>query len=409
MDTTQATGIGPVPESPSNPGFLANLFLRKLRNIENGRLIVTLPNGYSETVGKDKGEAISFRVKDNTFFPRVLASGAVGFGEAYVDGTWETSDLDRLLNLLGHESAKFSRLEKGYSWVRRIGNMLYHSSRKNSLSNSKRNIQEHYDLSNAFYQTFLDPSMSYSAALFDDFEQDLETAQYRKLDRVLELADIQPADRVLEIGSGWGALAIRAAGKRGAQVDTVTLSEEQLALAEERIRKGGLEDQIDIRLQDYRELEGQYNAIVSVEMIEAVGREYLESYFDVIQRCLKPGGRAVIQCITIPDHRYKSYCKTCDWIQKHIFPGGHLPSPGLLKGIVSNMPNLEWVQMDSFGLHYAETLQRWQQAFNEKLDDVRELGFDDNFIRKWRYYLSYCEAGFRNELISVEHIVIRRV
>ena len=409
MDTTQATGIGPVPDSSASPGFLANFFLRKLRNIENGRLIVTLPNGYSETLGKGKGEAILFRVKDSSFFPRVLASGAVGFGEAYVEGIWETNDLDRLLNLLAHESAKFSRLEKGYSWVRRVGNMLYHSSRKNSLSNSKRNIQEHYDLSNDFYQTFLDPTMCYSAALFDEMNGDLETAQYRKLDRVLDLADIKQGDRVLEIGSGWGALAMRAAEKRGAQVDTITLSEEQLALAEELIHERGLEDRIDIRLQDYRALKGQYDAIVSVEMIEAVGREYLEGYFEVIQRSLKPGGKAVIQCITMPDHRYESYCKTCDWIQKHIFPGGHLPSPGLLKGIVSQMPNLEWVQMDSFGIHYAETLQRWQRAFTDKLDEVHALGFDDNFIRKWRYYLSYCEAGFRNELISVEHIVIQRV
>lgn len=275
------------------------------------------------------------------------------------------------------------------------------------MKNSRRNIQQHYDLSNDFYQCFLDPSMTYSSALFNDYYETLENAQLAKIDRMLDLARVDLGDHILEIGSGWGALAIRAA-QRGAKVKTITLSEEQHALALQRIEEAGLTSQIEIVLEDYRDLSGKYDAILSCEMIEAVGRTFLPSYFRTIRNSLKPGARAVIQAITIPDERYATYCRGCDWIQKHIFPGGHLPSPSAIRGCVEDAGGISVESMQGFGKDYAETLQRWRRNFNTNRQQVEELGFDETFCRKWNYYLAYCEAGFDAELIDVQHVVLHR-
>ena len=284
-------------------------------------------------------------------------------------------------------------------------NRLLHLGRRNTLKNSRRNIQQHYDLSNDFYQCFLDPTMTYSSALFCDYYETLENAQLAKIDRMLDLAGVGSGDHILEIGSGWGALAIRAASK-GAKVKTITLSDEQYVLAQERITEAGYAGQVEIVLQDYRDLKGQYDAVLSCEMIEAVGQSFLPSYFKTISDSLKPGARAVIQAITIPDQRYAAYCRSCDWIQKHIFPGGHLPSPGAIRNCVSQAGDMVIESMEGFGKDYAETLQRWRRTFNTSRERVEELGFDDSFCRKWNYYLAYCEAGFDAGLIDVQHVVL---
>ena len=347
------------------------------------------------------------RIRDAAFFSKVMAGGSVGFGESYVDGDWETPDLSAVLGLLARNQKEMGRIQRGFSIVTGHLNRLYHKARRNTLEKSRENIQEHYDLSNEFYETFLDPTMTYSSALFSDRELTLEEAQIRKIDRMLDLAGVGEGDSILEIGSGWGALALRAA-KRGCRVKTITLSEEHFAYAQALFEREGLSDRVEIVLEDYRLQSGQYDAVLSCEMIEAVGREYLESYFRIVSESLKPGAKAVIQAITIPDERYEAYSRSCDWIQKHIFPGGHLPSPGAIEENVSRTGPSRIAAMHSFGRDYAETLRRWASDFNSAEAAVDSLGFDARFRRKWNYYLSYCEAGFDTDLIDVKHVVIEK-
>lgn len=347
------------------------------------------------------------QIKDTAFYNKVISGGSVGFGESYVDGDWDTPDLSALLGLLARNQKEMGRVQRGFSLLTTQVNRLYHKARRNTLVKSKENIQEHYDLSNDFYQTFLDPTMTYSSALFESKEFSLEQAQINKIDRMLDLAGVKEGDSILEIGSGWGALALRAA-KRGCRVKTITLSQEQYAYAKELFEREGVSDQVEIALQDYRLQEGQYDAVLSCEMIEAVGREFLDSYFQIMSQSLKPGGKAVVQAITIPDERYERYSNSCDWIQKHIFPGGHLPSPGAIRQHVAHTNQAQVVETQGFGHDYAETLRRWATAFNQAESTVDALGFNETFRRKWNYYLSYCEAGFDADLIDVRHVVIEK-
>tara|TARA_A100001015_G_scaffold159977_1_gene177727 strand:+ start:3834 stop:4964 length:1131 start_codon:yes stop_codon:yes gene_type:complete len=370
-----------------------------------GSLHITFPNGSSVVVGQEQAVPDRIFIRHNAFFNRVLAGGSVGLGEAYVEGLWDAPDLPAVLRTLGLNQEHLGRVPRGFSLAGRAINRLLHLGRRNTLKNSRRNIQQHYDLSNDFYQCFLDPTMTYSSALFYDYYETLENAQLAKIDRMLDLAGVGSGDHILEIGSGWGALAIRAASK-GAKVKTITLSHEQYVLAQERITEAGYAGQVEIVLQDYRDLKGQYDAVLSCEMIEAVGQSFLPSYFKTISDSLKPGARAVIQAITISDQRYAAYCRSCDWIQKHIFPGGHLPSPGAIRNCVSQAGDMVIESMEGFGNDYAETLQRWRRTFNTSRERVEELGFDDSFCRKWNYYLAYCEAGFDAGLIDVQHVVL---
>ncbi|MGC6456537.1 MAG: class I SAM-dependent methyltransferase [Coraliomargaritaceae bacterium] len=409
MDSTTASFIKRSDSvSPSaSPSFQARLFLGLLGRMREGRLNIIFPNGACATVGDADAVPEQIIIRDNAFFGRVLAGGSVGLGESYVEGLWETPNLAAVLRILGQNQEYLGRAPRGFSLIGRWVNRFIHLGRRNTLKNSRSNIQQHYDLSNEFYQCFLDPSMTYSSALFSDYYETLENAQMVKIDRMLDLAGVKAGDHVLEIGSGWGALAIRAA-QRGAKVKTITLSDEQYALARERIQEANLCDHIEIVLQDYRDLEGQYDAVLSCEMIEAVGQSFLPSYFKTIRNSLKPGSRAVIQAITIPDERYAAYCRSCDWIQKHIFPGGHLPSPGAIHQCVDQAGGMAVESMQGFGKDYAETLQRWRRNFNTSRQRVETLGFDDPFCRKWNYYLAYCEAGFDAGLIDVQHVVLQR-
>jgi cyclopropane-fatty-acyl-phospholipid synthase len=368
---------------------------------------IEFPSGATAVVGDHGLPMLSLQVLKPEFFKRVFSGGSVGFGEAYVDGLWTTTELSEVLKLLARNQKNVGRLQKGFSIIARQFNRLYHLARKNTLEKSRENIQAHYDLSNEFYASFLDPTMTYSSALFETHDDVLEQAQLNKIDHMLDLAGVKAGDSILEIGSGWGALALRAA-QRGCSVKTITLSDEQYAYAEALFTREGVADEVDLRIQDYRQLEGQFDAVVSCEMIEAVGKEYLPSYFETIRDCLKPGAKAVIQAITISDDRYDQYCRSCDWIQKHVFPGGHLPSPGAICYHVSKAGSMTVDRMEAFGRDYAETLRRWADAFNQNNSKVAELGFDAAFCRKWNYYLSYCEAGFDSDLIDVQHIVIER-
>ena len=410
METTSASSTLsdalPLADAP-RLRMLERLFLRALGNLQGGCLRIHFPSGACAQIGDPTDASIEMRIGQAGFFRKVFSGGSVGLGEAYVDGLWTTSDLSGLLTLLAKNEKELGRVQYGFSILAKKMNQLYHRARRNTMEQSRENIQEHYDLSNAFYETFLDPTMTYSSARFLSQQESLEQAQLNKIDRMLDLAGVTAGDHVLEIGSGWGALARRAA-ERGCTVKTITLSEEQFSYAKNSFEQAGVSDKVEIALQDYRTLIGQYDAVLSCEMIEAVGQEYLDSYFKIIQQSLKPGAKAVLQGITIPDERYERYCRSCDWIQKYIFPGGHLPSPGAIRTHVANSGDMEVLQMDSFGHDYAETLKRWADAFNASLEAVQSLGFDAEFCRKWNYYFSYCEAGFRADLIDVQHIVLQR-
>ena len=386
---------------------LERVFTWTLRNLHGGALQITFPSGVRAFAGDRSFPVLKLEIKRPHFFNKVLSGGSIGFGEAYVEGDWDTPDLSGLLLLLAKNQEDLGRISRGFSILAKYANRIYQRTRRNTLERSKENIQAHYDLSNDFYQTFLDPSMTYSSALFHSFEESLEQAQFNKIDRMLDLADVGEGDTILEIGSGWGALALRAS-QRGCCVKTITLSEEQFAYAKDLFEREGVSDRVEIVLEDYRIQTGQYDAVLSCEMIEAVGREYLDSYFQIVSQSLKPKARAVIQAITIPDERYESYSRNCDWIQKHIFPGGHLPSPSAIREHIASAGEAAVIKMEAFGHDYAETLHRWSASFNAAESTVDALGFDEAFRRKWKYYLSYCEAGFYADLIDVQHVVIEK-
>ncbi|MGJ8639501.1 MAG: class I SAM-dependent methyltransferase [Opitutaceae bacterium] len=407
MDTTRTSVLNSKRQEPVRLRFVERVFVKLLSGIRHGSMRIEFPSGGFVVVGDHSLPLTTLQILDSAFFKRVLSGGSVGFGEAYVDGLWTTGDLSELLKLMARNQANVGRLRKGFSVIARQCNRLYHLARKNTLRKSRENIQSHYDLSNDFYESFLDRTMTYSSAYFESYDEDLEKAQLNKIDRMLDLAGVKAGDSILEIGTGWGALALRAA-QRGCSVKTVTLSDEQHLYAGERFEDEGVAEQVDLCIQDYRNVIGQFDAVVSCEMIEAVGKEFLPSYFEKIRDCLKPSGKAVIQAITISDDRYEQYCRSCDWIQKHIFPGGHLPSPGAIRQHVAEAGEMTVERMDAFGHDYAETLRRWAKAFNGSCAKVDQLGFDEAFRRKWNYYLSYCEAGFDTDLIDVQHVVIKK-
>lgn len=406
MDTSAAT-LYPAHSSKLRLKPVERLFLSFIKNLRFGCLRIQFAEGRVVVVGDVQMPIQELKIEDARFFKSVFSGGSVGFGEAYVNGFWSTPNLSGLLLLLAKNKPKAGRLHKGFSLLTRVYNRAHHLARSNTLARSRQNIREHYDLSNDFYKSFLDSTMTYSSALFLKKSDSLEQAQINKIDRMLDLADVKTGDSILEIGTGWGALALRAA-KRGCRVKTITLSEEQYAFAQDLFEQAGVAGQVELCLQDYRTLEGQFDAVLSCEMIEAVGREYLSDYFRVVEQSLKPSAKAVIQSITISDDRYETYSRGCDWIQKHIFPGGHLPSPGAIRSHVHALENLAVSDITSFGRDYAETLRRWAKQFNANKAHIHQLGFDEAFCRKWNYYLSYCEAGFDAGLIDVSHVVLKR-
>jgi cyclopropane-fatty-acyl-phospholipid synthase len=341
------------------------------------------------------------------FFGRLLRGSDIGAGESYVDGDWSTPDLVGLSRFfLANETALAPP-----KWLGLIGhtkNRLLHMMRSNTRTQARRNIHAHYDLSNDFYGLFLDPSMTYSAALFSPSGIGLEEAQRAKYRRLAQWAGLRASDHVLEIGCGWGGFAEYAAGELDCRVTGITLSEEQARFARQRMLEKGLDQRVDIRLLDYRDLEGSYDAIVSIEMLEAVGHRYLDGFFAVCDRVLRPGGRAAIQSITISDQIYDQYRRGFDWIRKYIFPGGHLPSLGAIQSSLARGTGLVVDRLDNIGDHYATTLRHWRRRFWMKIDDVRALGFDESFIRLWDFYLATCEAAFLHREIGDLQIQLSR-
>lgn len=378
-----------------------------LSTVTDGYLKVTYCDGSVAYYGEPSDSYAEIVIHDRAFFSRVILGGSVGLGDTYVDGIWSSPDLSKLLTLLGANVQKFGPYQKGLSLIHHWFNCVFHFLRKNNKKNSLSNIQAHYDLSNNFYKTFLDASMSYSSAYYNGQTLNLEEAQLNKIRRILDLSELKSGNRILEIGSGWGALAFEASDRQ-CFVKTITLSQAQHDYVVTELKDRKLEGSVEIVLQDYRDEKALYDNVISCEMIEAVGKEYLECYFRKIKEVLKKNGLAVLQAITIRDSDYDAYARSCDWIQKHIFPGGHLPSLKIIQKHIEQINGIEIKDVYSFGSDYAKTLNCWDENFVKSSEQVKALGFDEKFQRKWRYYFSYCIAGFSNQLIDVKHIVIQR-
>ncbi|ELV8763394.1 class I SAM-dependent methyltransferase [Vibrio fluvialis] len=348
------------------------------------------------------------RVTHPGFYGRVLKGGSIAAAEAYMDGWWDSPNLTAVTELMARNLSALDQLEAQSSFVTRAMNKVGHWLKRNSIVRAKQNIEAHYDLGNDLYQTFLDERMLYSSALYLSTSDSLEQAQIQKMDRLCQQLQITANDHVIEIGTGWGAMAIYMAQHYGCKVTTTTISEEQFTYAEAEITRLGLEAQITLLKQDYRLLEGQFDKLVSIEMIEAVGKAYLPSYIEKCQSLLKPGGLMAIQAITIADQRYDYYSNNVDFIQKYIFPGGFLPSITVLTQMATR--HTDFIVRDVFdiGMDYAKTLADWRLRFEAALNTVQALGYDGRFVRMWRFYLCYCEGGFNARTISTIHMTLQR-
>ena len=344
-------------------------------------------------------------VRDPAAVTRSILGGAVGFAEGYIRGEWDSPDLVALLDLACRNMPS-ATLVRRTAVLKTAGYRISHAARRNTRRGSRRNIAAHYDLGNDFYRLWLDPSMTYSCALFDGAGDTLEAAQVRKWDALLDLISPGPGDSLLEIGCGWGGFAIHAAKTRGVRVTGVTVSEEQAAWSRRAVEVAGVADRVEIRLQDYRDIGGTYDHIASIEMFEAVGESYWPTFFRTLRERLRPGGIAALQVITIADERFADYRRHPDFIQRYVFPGGMLPSPSAFRQ-VAEMAGLAVGTMRMFGADYDMTVAEWQRRFECALAEVRGLGFDERFERVWRYYLAYCQAGFRNQMCDVMQVALR--
>ncbi len=369
-------------------------------NWRYGSLTFILPSGESVLIkGSEPGPQGTLLIHDFAFIGRVVAAGDIGLGEGFIAGEWDTPDLATLLCAFCDNLDGIQRLLDGNPVVRAF-NTLKHALNKNTKTGARRNIEAHYDLGNAFYSAWLDPTMTYSSALYAYPGQSLSDAQSNKYETLCRALDLKPGMRVLEIGCGWGGFAEHAARHHGVQVTGITLSQEQHAFARERLARAGLADRTDIRLIDYRDVEGRFERIASIEMFEAVGERYWPTFFSKVHDLLAEGGRAALQVITIADHLFDHYRGQADFIQKYIFPGGMLPSEKILQARVE-AAGLDYSLVERFPRHYADTLAAWAQSFSGAWDTVSRLGFDERFRRLWLFYLGYCEAGFRTDRIGV--------
>ncbi|MCZ3382044.1 cyclopropane-fatty-acyl-phospholipid synthase [Kosakonia sp. SOY2] len=397
------------PEISRNVRIARWILFRLLSGIQQGS--ITLREGAQTFHFGDASATLRAEVQIVApgVYWRLLTGGSLAAAEAWIAGDWETSQLTALLQILALNSRVLGRLESGFRWLSRPVERLRHWTRRNHRQQARENIAAHYDLGNAFYAQFLDENLLYSSALFADDNQDLADAQQAKMARLCEQLALTPADHLLEVGTGWGAMAEYAARHYGCRVTTTTLSQEQYRWASERIARAGLQDRVQVLLCDYRDLTGEFDKLVSIEMIEAVGQRYLPTFFKTCQARLRPGGKMALQAITIQDQRYRDYSKSVDFIQRYIFPGGFLPSITAMNDLMTRHTDFVIRNLFDMGPDYARTLAHWRQRFNHAWQEIEKLGFDNRFRRMWLYYFGYCEAGFNARTISVVQLTAERV
>lgn len=385
--------------------------LEALDGMHGGVVAVHDAHGTS-LLGHADGDAplrATLHVHDDAFYRRVALAGSVGAGEAYFDGLWDCDDLVCLVRLLIRNRDRLDAIESGPArlagWLMRGWNAL----RPNSLGGgSRRNISAHYDLGNALFALFLSDDMMYSSAIYASADDTLEQASFRKIDTICRKLEIRPDDHVVEIGTGWGGFALHAAGRYGCRVTTTTLSREQRTLALERVEAAGLSDRVTVLLDDYRDLRGQYDKLVSIEMVEAIGAAQLPAYFGQLTRLLKPDGLALVQAITIEDHRYQQALREVDFIKRHVFPGSFIPSTSAMLEAMSQHSDLGLLHLQDIGDSYALTLREWRRRFEDNRQQVLGMGYDERFIRLWRFYLCYCEGGFLERSIGDVQMLFAR-
>ncbi len=399
--------FGRLPELAGVPLSVRAALRMIARNWMVGSITFVMPSGGElHLSGVEPGPAGRLVVKDFRFMRRALAAGDIGFAEAYMAVEWDTPHLPALLSVFAANWYKIERVTMGNPLVWTF-NRVRHALRVNSRSGARKNIHAHYDLGNAFYERWLDPTMTYSSARFERPDQPLSDAQTAKYRALAAGMGLQSGQSVLEIGCGWGGFAEFAAKEVGAKVTAITISEEQFKFARERMFRQGLAERADIRFVDYRDVEGRFDRVASIEMFEAVGERYWPAYFGKIHDVLAPGGRAGLQVITIRDEDFETYKSRADFIQKYIFPGGMLPSEARLR-MVTETAGLAWTAVNRFGHDYADTLAAWHRSFDAAWRDIRPLGFDERFRKLWKFYLSYCEAGFRTARTDVVQLSLAR-
>lgn len=400
--------------SGQNLTWFEKIAYKTFSNLKRGHLIVQFPSGDVFEFGDSASEVkANITIVRTDFFKKCFYHGDIGFGEAYVDGDWETDSITKVIsymiyNLENHPTLSGSKRSAVKVNFLKIANKFTHFLRSNTISGSRKNIADHYDLSNDFFYSFLDKNMLYSCGLFPTNETTLDESQIFKMDALCKRLKLKSTDHVLEIGSGWGGFATYAVKNYGCRITTLTISEEQFKFAKARFEREGISDKVEIKLLDYRLMTGKFDKLVTCEMLEAVGHKFLPVFFAKCNELLKDNGIMAHQVITCPDSRYDQLRTGVDWIQKHIFPGSLLPSIGAMNSAIAKTSDMYLHELHDMGLDYAKTLRMWRQNFNSKLNEIRTLGFDERFIRKWNYYLSYCEAAFQMRNISVVQIVYTR-
>jgi cyclopropane-fatty-acyl-phospholipid synthase len=391
-------------------GFARTTFCRLLANIKVGTLVIydgeeTLRFGDDADPTRPHAEV---RVHHRAFYGQLLTGGSIGAGESYMQGRWTSPDLLQVIRLLAANMSVLQAMDDGINPLQQLALKIAHTLNGNTLSGSRKNISAHYDLGNEFFGLFLDPTLMYSAAVFPSPSATLEVAAEHKLDLICQQLELQPGDHLLEIGTGWGGMAIHAARHHGCRVTTTTISREQYDRACERVTEAGLEDLVTVLCEDYRDLTGSYDKLVSIEMIEAVGHRYYQDYFERCSALLKPQGIMVIQTITMADQRYEYARRSVDFIQRYIFPGGCLPTIEIISGHIAQDTDMQIINLRDITSHYADTLACWQQRFSDQLDAVRDQGFDESFVRMWEFYLCYCEGGFRERTIGTVQLTFAK-
>ncbi len=388
------------------------LLFSQLKNLSVGAIRIV--EGDEQFVFGDsrlrQGDALyaEMHIHDNRCYADIITGGSIGAAEAYMTGDWTTPDLTMMIRVMVRNMSLLNQMEGGLALLSRPLLKWFHRLNENTEKGSRRNIAAHYDLGNDFFKLFLDPTMMYSAGIFPSLESSMQEASEHKLKRICEKLQLKPDDKVVEIGTGWGGFALYAAQHYGCHVTTTTISEQQYTLAKQRVEDAGLTDKITLLTKDYRALEGQFDKLVSIEMIEAVGWEYYPVFFETCSRLLKPEGVMLIQAITIEDQRYEKAKRDVDFIKKYIFPGSCIPSINALSSACMHASDMRLIHLDDFAEHYARTLNAWAAALQRNLDQARDQGYSEDFLRMWFFYLSYCEGGFAERAIGVSHLVFAK-